>query len=237
MFYKIDNGLMNERRNLLGKMRNDGLRFFYKKTSYVATYEEFYLYLKSLDYNLSKDENAIIKYYDENVLLIFNELTGAGIRKVHFSKINNPHDPAIEITIGEELTKNRVFESHEINSDTLYVYEESLKVAESKRIVQEKELERQQEKEAIKKREYKTFEITENSYSWAKTGIWSTVILASIQIGISIYDVWWKDFEHETKMIQLDSIQVEQNKKIIELLEQNHHKDSVIAKTNILQKK
>ncbi len=86
-----------------------------------------------------------------------------------------------------------------------------------KQIRKEKETKENREHK-IEARENKGFQISKNGYHWAIAGIIVGVVIGSIQIGISVYDIWVKDHEHETRMIQLDSIQVEQNKQIIELL-------------------
>lgn len=70
-------------------------------------------------------------------------------------------------------------------------------------------------------------------------------VISGAQLWVDYYDIHHgKDFEHETRIIELDSmqvkldsIQVEQNKKIIELLGTKPHKDTVIIAYQPLIKK
>jgi len=215
---------MNDQKGI-NQMERESKDFFFKRNPKSATYEELYTYLENKGYTLSKAENAIIKYYDPNVLRIFTNITGADIFKTHFDILDNPNTPTSINYInngGYDTIKRNIKQPYEMR----YEMELSHSAYLTKQQTIEEENKLLKEKEESKAREHKTFQITEENYTWAKIGIWSTVILASVQIGISVYDVWWKDSDHETKMIQLDSIQVEQNKQIIELLKQNKHRDS-----------
>jgi len=77
----------------------------------------------------------------------------------------------------------------------------------------------------------KTVELREKrNYKWALIGICVSVMLALIDISLSVYDIYWgKDHIYEKTTMHSDSMQIMQNKRIIELLEkQNSKKDSII---------
>jgi len=78
-----------------------------------------------------------------------------------------------------------------------------------------------------KEKDKETFHLTKKNYYWALAGIIAGIVFAIAEIGISYYDIWHKDHNHETRMIELDSMQVEQNKQLIEIQTKQYKLDSI----------
>lgn len=223
---------MSKQNNLV-EIRADAFDFFQMQPNNSATYEELYSHLASINkYVLHKKLDSKIKYYDPDVLQVFNEFTIATLKQVYFDVVDYPDEPKLRTYIyngGLDKIKNILQQSYKINASVQQNRLNILMANEEKRLSKEIKEQQQKEKKEKDERENTGFQITRKSYVWTKRGIWLTVFLACVQIGISIYDIWWKDFKHETRMIQLDSTQVEQNKRLIELLETKAHKDTVIV--------
>lgn len=183
-------------------MQTDSIEFYYKRKNKAASYEQLYKYLERIGYKLSKIEGDSIPY-DEDVASTFSSITQVDLYEEDFSPDENPVYEENLISIVDKI--RTPFPMDHIVIDG---YERHKKIEAQHKIDVEKRLQED--------REDKSYKISESSFKWTKIGIWITVGLALVQIGISIYDIWWRDNDHELTMIQLDSRQIEQNKRVIE---------------------